>query len=81
MDLRTLSTLIIVEQKFKDHDFLILKPEERAGIAIALVVGPKCKEIKVGDELLLGSHIGQPFHYEGKDYLILREEHVLGVKR
>lgn len=36
-------------------------------------------EVKTGDEILYGKYSGTEFKMEGRDFLILREEDVLGI--
>ncbi len=35
--------------------------------------------VKKGDQVLYGKYSGQELHYEGKDYLIMREDDILIV--
>ncbi|MFT5168719.1 MAG: chaperonin GroES [Saprospiraceae bacterium] len=35
--------------------------------------------VKIGDQVLYGKYSGQELHYEGADYLIMREDDILVV--
>lgn len=36
-------------------------------------------EVRAGDKVLFGKYTGTEFKYEGQDYLMLREEDILGI--
>ena len=36
-------------------------------------------DVKAGDKILFGKYSGQEIKFDGEDYLIMREEEVLGV--
>jgi chaperonin GroES len=36
-------------------------------------------DVKVGDRVLLGKYSGNEIHVEGQEYLVIREDEVLGV--
>lgn len=42
-------------------------------------VGSEVKEVKVGDIVLFDKYSGSKINIEGSDYLILKEEDILGV--
>ncbi len=68
---------------FRDHSnkhalFALLRAKQ-TGFGIVLAAGPDAKDIKVGDKVLFGDSIGQEFTHEHHQYLVMREEHVLGV--
>ena len=54
---------------------LLVQNIDLANIAIA--IGPKCLDIKVGDHVYFD--VGQEFKYENTDYVVMREPHILGV--
>lgn len=35
--------------------------------------------VKIGDQVLYGKYSGQELHYQGEDYLIMREDDILVV--
>ena len=42
--------------------------------------GPRVKlDVKVGDTILFGKYSGQEIKLDGEEYLIMREEEILGV--
>ncbi|MEO5356645.1 MAG: co-chaperone GroES [Nitrospirae bacterium YQR-1] len=42
-------------------------------------VGSEAKEVKVGDEVLFDKYSGSKVQIDGKDYLIIKEEDILGI--
>ncbi len=42
-------------------------------------VGSEVKEVKVGDTVLFDKYAGSKINIEGSDYLILKEEDILGI--
>lgn len=45
-----------------------------------LSIGPKVtNDVKVGDVVQYGQHSGAPLHWEGEDYLIMRETELICV--
>lgn len=42
-------------------------------------IGGEVKGVKVGDEVLFDKYSGSKISFEGTDYLILKEEDILGV--
>lgn len=42
-------------------------------------VGSEVKEVKVGDLILFDKYSGSKINIEGSDYLILKEEDILGI--
>ncbi|MBF0564374.1 MAG: co-chaperone GroES [Nitrospirae bacterium] len=42
-------------------------------------VGSEVKELKVGDDVLFDKYSGSKVNIDGTDYLIIKEEDVLGV--
>ncbi|MBF0343826.1 MAG: co-chaperone GroES [Nitrospirae bacterium] len=42
-------------------------------------VGSEVKELKVGDEVLFDKYSGSKVNVDGTDYLIIKEEDVLGI--
>ena len=76
MMLRALQNCLLIERDVEKHDFLVL-PSEKLGTGIVLSAGPNCAELKVGDHVYFD--VGQEFTYDRKDYVVMREPHVLGV--
>jgi co-chaperonin GroES (HSP10) len=74
--MKALQDCIIIERDVDKHAFLTL-PTEKLGTGIAISIGPKCLDIKVGDHVYFD--VGQEFKQDGKDYVIMREPHILGV--
>ncbi|MEZ4918322.1 MAG: co-chaperone GroES [Saprospiraceae bacterium] len=55
------------------------KPQKGEVIAIGPGKDGNLMTVQVGDQVLYGKYAGQEIHYEGVDYLILREEEILCV--
>ena len=49
------------------------------GFGKVIEVGPGVTKVKVGDEVLYGKYSGTEFKYEGKDYLIMREDEIYAI--
>ncbi len=45
-----------------------------------LAIGSEVKDVKVGDRVVFGKYSGTEIKLEGKEYLILKLEDVLGVR-
>ena len=74
--MKALQDCVLIERDVEKHAFLTL-PNEKLGTGIAVAIGPKCLDIKVGDHVYFD--VGQEFKQGGKDYVIMREPHILGV--
>ena len=93
MDLRPLHDRVLVrrleEQESKRGGLFIPdsakeKPQEAEVIAVGsgklLENGERTPiEVKAGDRILFGKYSGAEVRIEGEDYLILREDEILGV--
>jgi chaperonin GroES len=93
MDIRPLHDRIIVErleEETKTAGGLIIpdtaKEKPQQGKIIAVGKGKKTEDgkvlpldVKVGDKILFGKYAGTEIKIEGKEFLMMREEDVLGV--
>lgn len=93
MDIRPLHDRIIVErleEETKTAGGLIIpdtaKEKPQQGKIIAVGKGKKTEDgkilpldVKVGDKILFGKYAGTEIKIEGHEYLMMREEDVLGV--
>lgn len=77
MTLQALQDCVIIERDVASHPLFVLPPGDPMETGVAVAVGPKCRDIKVGDHLYFGT--AQEFRHDGKDYLVMREAHVSGV--
>ncbi len=68
---------LIIEPDVEKHELFIIPPGDKMETGIVKSAGPDCKELKIGDHVYFG--VGQEFKHEGKDYVVIREPHVLGV--
>ncbi|MBF04470.1 MAG: co-chaperone GroES [Flavobacterium sp.] len=57
------------------------KEKPQKGIVVAVGNGKKdhTMTVKTGDVVLYGKYAGTEFKYEGKDYLIMREEEIYAI--
>ena len=78
---RTESGLIIgVEstQKYKSNDTGEMESnEEYIACAKVLAVGPKCENVKVGEDIFLIKHIANPIPFRKEGYYIISEQNTL----
>jgi co-chaperonin GroES (HSP10) len=75
--MKALQDCIIIERDVEKHEMFVLPPGEKLGTGIAIAVGPKCLDIKLGDHVYFD--VGQEFKQGGKEYVVMREPHILGV--
>ncbi len=55
------------------------KPQEGTVVAVGNGTKDEPLTVKVGDKVLYGKYAGQELKLDGKDYLIVRENDLLGV--
>jgi len=93
MDIRPLHDRIIVErheEETKTAGGIIIpdkkKKKPQQGKVIAVGKGKRTEDgkllpldVKVGDKILFGKYAGTEIKIEGKEFLMMREEDVLGV--
>ena len=93
MDIRPLHDRIIVErleEETKTAGGIIIpdtaKEKPQQGKVIAVGKGKKTEDgkvlpldVKVGDKILFGKYAGTEIKVDGKEYLMMREDDVLGV--
>ena len=77
MTLKAMQNCLIIERDVEKHAFLVLTEPEQQETGIVVAAGPDCKDLKVGDHVYFG--VGQEFSFEKRDYVVMREPHVLGV--
>ena len=57
------------------------KEKPQKGTVVA--VGPGTKDVqmsvKIGDTVIYGKYAGTEFHFDGKDYLIMRENDIIAI--
>ncbi|MDO5341364.1 MAG: co-chaperone GroES [Bacteroidia bacterium] len=57
------------------------KEKPQKGTVVA--VGPGTKDVqmtvKVGDTVIYGKYAGTEFHFDGKDYMIMRENDIIAI--
>jgi chaperonin GroES len=93
MNIRPLQDRIIVkriEEETKTAGGLIIpdsaKEKPQMGMVIAAGNGKKTEEgkvlaldVKVGDKILFGKYAGTEIKVEGQEYIMMREDDILGV--
>ena len=55
------------------------KPQKGEIIAVGPGKDGNLMTVQIGDKVLYGKYSGQELHYEGQDYLIMREDDILVV--
>jgi len=78
MRIKLLSDRILVKPIKAEQrtSFGIILPEHQQNndLGVVVSVGPKVKEIKIGDKIQKYKQVhGVPYNEEGEDYIILRE--------
>jgi co-chaperonin GroES (HSP10) len=74
--MKALQDCVIIERDTKKHPLFVL-PSEKLGTGVAIAIGPKCLDIKVGDHVYFD--VGQEFVHDKTDYVVMREPHILGI--
>lgn len=77
MSLIATQNCVIIERDVEKHELFIIPPGDKCETGIVVSTGPTCEDIAVGDHVYFG--VGQEFRHDGKDYIVMREPHVLGV--
>ena len=77
MTLKATQNCVIIERDVEKHAFLELTAKEKQETGVVIDIGPTCKDLFVGDHVYFGT--GQEFTYQGKDFVVIREDHVIGV--
>jgi chaperonin GroES len=93
MKLRPLNDRIIVERVEEERKTAggIVIPDtatEKPSVGVVVAVGPGKTDdsgklvattLKVGEKVLFGKYSGQEFKMDGKDYLHMREDDIIGI--
>ena len=77
MTLKALQNCLIIEPYYEKHELFVLPQTEKAETGVVVSVGPDCKHINVGDHVYFG--VGQEFSFDKRDYVVMREPHLIGV--
>ena len=77
MSLTAMQNCLIIEPDVEEHELFIIPSVTKLELGIVISAGPDCKEVKAGDHVYFG--VGQEFKHGGKEYVVIREPHVLGV--
>ena len=75
--MKALQDCVIIERDVEKHPLFVLPLNSQTETGIAVAVGAKCLDIKVGDHVYFG--VGHEFKQDGKMYVVMREPHILGV--
>jgi co-chaperonin GroES (HSP10) len=89
MKLKALGNHIWVEKdahgETKECGIIIPESAERTPrfghsvLATVVSVGPKCRDLKPGDKIVLKDIAGDDYHYDGHTYTHLRERDIVGI--
>jgi len=79
MNLTPTQDCLFVRPEMEKHALFALLKQKQTGTGIVVAKGPKATETEVGARILFGEFVGQDVNFEGEDYLVMREEHVMGV--
>ena len=77
MSLIAMQNCVIIEPDVETHEVFIIPSVTKLELGIVISAGPDCKDVKAGDHVYFG--VGQEFKHEGKEYVVIREAHVLGA--
>ena len=77
MSLIATQNCVIIEPDVEKHELFIIPPGDKSETGIVVATGPDCRDVVVGDHVYFG--VGQEFKHDGKDYIVMREPHILGV--
>jgi len=77
MTFKAMQNCVVIERDVEKHAFLELVSTDKQETGIVISTGPKCKDLNVGDHVYFGT--GQEFSFGRKEYVVIREDHVLGV--
>jgi co-chaperonin GroES (HSP10) len=79
MNLTPRQDCLFVRPEMEKHALFALLRQKQTGYGVVVAKGPEATETEVGNRILFGEFVGQDVHLEGEDYLVMREEHILGV--
>lgn len=79
MNLSPRQDCLFVRPDMEKHALFELIRQKQTGTGVIVAKGPDAKETDVGERILFGEFVGQELHFEGEDYLVMREAHILGV--
>ena len=79
MNLTPRQDCLFVRPEMEKHALFALLKQKQTGTGIVVAKGPKATETEVGQRILFGEFVGQDVNFEGEDYLVMRESHVMGV--
>lgn len=84
ISIKPLADKIVAEQveaeiKTASGIYLPDKAQERPKLAKVVAIGPKVKQVKVGDQIIYEEFSGTNIKLGGKEYVIVKEEKVLGT--
>lgn len=79
MNLTPTQDCLFVRPEIEKHALFALLREKQTGTGVVVAKGPKATETEVGQRILFGEFVGQDVNFDGGDYLVMREEHVMGV--
>lgn len=75
--MKALQNCVIIERDVEKHALFVLPQNEDSETGVVIATGPLCQDINVGDRVYFG--VGQEFAYDKKNYIVMREPHIIGV--
>lgn len=79
MNLTPREDCLFVRPDMEKSAIIELIRKKQTGTDVIVAKGPQAQETDIGTRILFGEFVGQELHFEGEDYLVMREDHVLGV--
>jgi len=79
MNLMPRQDCLFVKPDMEKHALFALLRAKQTGTGVIVAKGPQAIETDVGMRILFGDNIGQDVQFEGEEYLVMREAHILGV--
>ncbi|VEU82244.1 GroES family chaperonin [Acholeplasma hippikon] len=68
-----------VESKTESGIILSTSEKDKPSIGNVVALGPKVKDIKVGDKVVYQTYSGTKVKFDEKEYLIIKEENILAI--
>lgn len=79
MKIHALQDCLFVKPDKEEHEIFQMVGNKPMGTGLVLKAGSNVKHVKEGDRIMFGESVGQYIQYDNRDFLVMREEHILGV--
>ncbi len=67
------------ETKTESGIILSTNDKDKPSVGKVIAVGPKVETIKVNDRVVYQTYSGSKFKFDGVEYLIIKQEHILAI--